>query len=205
MFQGNIFAAKEFTNNTDNLGQSLTGISLSDRLEQTIIPITENMVFKVFSNQTFTVSTQDDSNPVWNSNVYSFFESSFGQKFAVDRENILWGGILDKRPKPNTTEIRPTLLTSDSVIDNPDAPVTALSEPSVYRFDRDSFNGQGEALGTIPTSVVSAHDAIMYTDLFAHITIREAFTFPEIRKTFYFNPDDPKSVMQLMYEEEFEK
>jgi len=202
-----IITLKTFSDGTTPLGSSLTNTILDSRLEQTLNPVIESMKLDFYPDNTFAISIQEDSNPIWRAN---YFSTELIKKFSLDLENATWGHLRDQRPiqrstpTPITHTTAPTLLHSETAVEpNNSTSNTVLFEPSVYLFDQSTPNNKGELLGTVPTIVAFAYDTIIRNDLFAQITIRESLTLPKTHKTYYFNPDDPTTEMKLMYEEVF--
>jgi hypothetical protein len=207
LFPKHIVTLKKFADDTGNAGSSVTRTQYTTELgtlEETVNPISDLTRIYLYPNDIMTISTQDDSNPVFHANYY---DSNLTKKdFSPDLENTIFGSISDQRPKAVTAEPSPILLHSETTVTpNSNSPLTALSEPGVYLLDRvpTPFEWQDNFLGTVPTTVTIAYGATIHNELFAQITIQESLTLPETHKTFYFNPNDPTTEMVLMYEEVF--
>jgi len=194
-----IINLKNFSDDSGDLGSSVTNTDLTNLLEHTLNPISALTRTIPYSDNSLAISTQDYAGSHWNANYYS---SNLIKKFTLDLENATWGTLLDQRTiSPSPYSFAPILLHSNTEEDDLTLSMSALSEPNVYLFNQFTPNDKGELLGTVPTMVSYAYDAIIHNELFAQITIQEALTLPITYKTYYFNPDDPTTEMELMYEE----
>jgi hypothetical protein len=206
LFPNNLIAFKEFSNNSGRLSAAITYTGLGDTLEgsieSTLSPISDSTRAIIYPGDTLGMSVQDDSNPNWNA---SYFKSDLTPARLInDIENATWGRIFDRRPISNNLEYSPIILQSETAV-TPDlnSSATALFEPNIYLLNTEDNEWKGKLLGTVPTTVSFAYDAIIHNDLFAQITIEETPTLPKTLKTYYFNPDDPTTEMRLMFEEVF--
>jgi len=201
LLPNDIITLKNFADDSGYLGASLTNTNLSSRLEQTLNPISASIRAVAYSDNSFAISTQDHDDSRWNAN---YFSSSIIRRFSLDLENATWGALQDQRTlSSNPYSFAPILLHANTIEGDPTLSTTALSEPDVYLFNQLNPNDKGEFLGTVPTMVTFAYNAIIHNELFAQITIQETLTPPNTYKTYYFNPDDPTTEMELMYEEVF--
>ena len=210
LFSNVLLTKKNFVIDTEYSGFSYSTVDINSQIERSLLPKMLTPIRDIlFQGPAFAISIEEDQENQVDENITrqwtsKYFNSDLVKPSGIDSDlqNTTWGRVSDRRELSDNKQFVPALLYSKTTVHQfPDR--HGLSEPKVYVFDSNADNGQGTEIGTVPTDVRASFDIIIHNQLFGNITIEENAQNlnSTIHKTYFFNPDDPKEEMKLMYEQ----